>query len=66
LNLDCFMKLCVLQLGHGVFIGDENIATPFRLTMKVFSRDDNIVNLYRLEMKALSEHEGIAKVHGRQ
>jgi hypothetical protein len=60
------MKLCVLQLGHGVFIGDENIATPFRLTMKVFSRDDNIVNLYRLEMKALSEHEGIAKVHGRQ
>jgi hypothetical protein len=66
LNLNCFMKLWVLHLGHGVCIRDENIATPFRLTMKVFSRNDNIVNLYRLEMKALSEHEGIAKVHGRQ
>jgi len=60
------VKLWVVHLGHGVCIGDENIATPFRLKLKVFSRDDNIVNLYRLGMKALSEHEGIAKVHGQQ
>jgi hypothetical protein len=30
-------------LGHGFCIWDENIATPFRLTMKVFNKDDNIV-----------------------
>jgi hypothetical protein len=53
-----------LHLGYGVCIGDENIATPSRLTMKVLSRDDNIVDLYKLEVKAIGEHEGIAKVHG--
>jgi hypothetical protein len=60
------MKLWVLHLGHGVCIGDEDIATPSRLTMKVFNKDDNIVNLYRLEMKALGEHKGISKIHDQQ
>jgi len=64
LNLNCFMKLWVLHLGHGVYIEDENIATPSRLTMKVFNKDDNIVDLYMLEVKALGEHKGISKVHG--
>jgi hypothetical protein len=50
-------------LGHGFYIWDGNIATTFRLTMKVFNKDDNIVNLYRLEVKGLGEHEGIAKLH---
>jgi hypothetical protein len=50
-------------LGHGFYIWDENIATTFRLIMKVFNKDDNIVNLYRLEVKGLNEHEGIAKLH---
>jgi hypothetical protein len=58
------MKLWVLHLGHGVYIIDENIATCFRLAMKVFNRDDNIVNVYRLEAKGLGEHEGITGFHG--
>jgi hypothetical protein len=58
------MKLWVLHLGHGVYIEDENIATPSRLTMKFFNKDDNIVDLYMLEVKALGEHKGISKVHG--
>jgi hypothetical protein len=53
-------------LGHGFYIWDENIATTFRLIMKVFNKDDNIVNLYRLEMKALGEHKGISKIHDQQ
>jgi hypothetical protein len=54
------------SLGHGFCIWVENIATPFRLTMKVFNRDDNIVNLYMLEVKGLGEHDIITKLHSQQ
>jgi hypothetical protein len=60
------MKLWVLLFGHGVYIRDDNIATRFKLTMKVFNRDDNIVNLYRLEMKDLGEHEGVTRRKGHE